>query len=83
MATGLQREVREETGLVINNFHETYKSGHITFFWGELPNENIKLSNEHSAYELKSLDEIFEKGYTINEIFIEAAEIALKQAIKA
>lgn len=82
MSVGLQREIREETGLIVNKFHKLYEKDHTTFFWGVLPGENIKLSDEHSTYELRSLDEIFKKGYIVSDNFLAAIREALKHAIK-
>lgn len=82
ISTGLQREVKEETNLVIHTFHKIHENGRLTFFWGNLPAGTIRLSDEHSSYELKTLDEINKKGYKISELFVEAAKIAVEEAIK-
>ena len=80
---GLVREVYEETGLTITNYRELYQDGNINFFWGYLPSGDIKLSNEHAAYQLLNIDEIGEKGYTMSDIIFNAIKKAYEVVHKA
>lgn len=80
---GLQREVKEETGLIITEFNEVHNDGNITFFWGHMPEGNVTLSDEHSAYHLLSIDEIGKKGYEMSDILFNAVKKAFELVFKA
>ena len=80
---GLKREVYEETGLIITNYHELYKDENVFFFWGHLPPGDIKLSDEHTGFEQLHLDEIGEKGYKMSDIFFRAIKKAYEEVQKA
>ena len=83
LAAGLQREVKEETGLTITDFEKVYRDGHITFYWGLLPKQDVVLSQEHSGHNLLSLDEIVNDGYKLSDIFLKAIKEAYKLVQKS
>lgn len=75
---GLQREVREETGLRISGFTKIYRDDRIHFYYGELPDQDIVLSHEHHGYSILHLDEINKDEYEISDIFLRAIKEAYK-----
>ena len=60
MEDGLLREVWEETGLRIKDPVKLHSNGNDTYYKAELPDSEVKLSDEHTEYELFTLDEIEE-----------------------
>ena len=78
LETGLQREVKEETGLTITNFTKIYRDGNITFYRGQLPAQDIVLSSEHSGYNLLHLDQIINGGFKISDTFLKAIKEAYR-----
>ena len=75
---GLKREVREETGLVLNNVESlNFVHGHKMFFKGQLPNSKIELSNEHDKYIIMSLKEA--DSAELASYFKEAIKRSLKR----
>ena len=60
MEDGLLREVWEETGLRIKDPVKLHSKGNDTYYKAELPDSLVKLSDEHTEYELFTLDEIEE-----------------------
>ena len=60
MEDGLLREVWEETGLLIKDPVKLHSNGNDTYYKAELPDSLVKLSDEHTEYELFTLDEIEE-----------------------
>jgi len=81
--TGLQREVKEETNLLLTSFTKIYRDDRIHFYWGLLPDQDITLSHEHSGYNLLHLDEIATEGYEISDIFLKAIKEAYKLVQKS
>lgn len=73
---GLRREVKEETGLIVTDYRKLYNHGNMNFFWGEMPQGEVKLSDEHTAYHLLNIDEINEKGYEISDLMFDAIKKA-------
>jgi 8-oxo-dGTP pyrophosphatase MutT (NUDIX family) len=55
---GLEREIKEETGLCIEGANELYSSGDETFYIADMPDAPIKLSEEHTEYKMVDIDEI-------------------------
>ena len=55
---GLVREVKEETGLDIENFKFIEKNENLNFFVCSLPKQPIKLSLEHTSFEFFAKDKI-------------------------
>jgi len=82
-ADGLRREVKEETGLIVNNYTKLYEFGTITYYMGQMPKGNIKLSKEHTDYFFFTIDEINNKGYPISKQFYSAIKEAYHQMFKA
>ena len=80
--TGLYREVKEETGLNIRNVRDLLQIDNITFYLGELPNEPITLSDEHSAYYISNFHEILKKGYIMSDILSKAVNLAYEEINK-
>ena len=60
MEDGLLREVWEEPGLRIKDPVKLHSNGNDTYYKAELPDSEVKLSDEHTEYELFTLDEIEE-----------------------
>ena len=58
LVDGLKREVEEETGLKISNVKKLnyIYDNRMHFYKAMLPAENIKLSDEHSEYELADMN---------------------------
>ena len=72
---GLLREVYEETGLTLAEPVESlYTKENISFFKAGMPQEDIKLSHEHTKYKFISVDEIPEN---ISSRFIKAIKATL------
>ena len=76
---GLQREVQEETGLLLSDYRELHQDGDVTFFWGPINKEEITLSKEHSAYYFLSIEEIGEKGYKMSDVFMNGIKRAYEE----
>ena len=55
---GLEREVKEETGLCIEGANELFSSGDETFYIADIPDAPIKLSEEHTEHKMVDIDEI-------------------------
>ena len=79
---GLRREVKEETGLIIVNYKKLYQFSTITYYMGQMPKGNIKLSNEHLDYFFFTINEINNKGYPISKHFYNAIKEAYNQMFK-
>ena len=72
---GLLREVYEETGLTLAEPVESlYTKENTSFFKAGMPQEDIKLSHEHTEYKFISVDEIPEN---ISSRFIKAIKATL------
>ena len=72
---GLLREVYEETGLTLAEPVESlYTKENTSFFKAGMPQEDIKLSHEHTKYKFISVDEIPEN---ISSRFIKAIKATL------
>ena len=72
---GLFREVYEETGLTLSEPIESlYAKGNTSFFKAGLPQEDIRLSHEHTEYKFISPEEIPEN---ISSRFIKAIKASL------
>tara|TARA_B100000686_G_scaffold320617_1_gene372468 strand:+ start:712 stop:1137 length:426 start_codon:yes stop_codon:yes gene_type:complete len=74
--TALEREVKEETGLDIDS-SKAQKVGTLdstTFYVLELPDQEIKLSDEHSGYKRVKLSE--PKEYNLSNKYKKAVEKA-------
>ena len=79
---GLRREVKEEIGLIVTNYKKLYEFGTVTYYMGEIPKGNIKLSDEHSDYFLLTVDQINKKGYKMSKQFYNAILEAYNQMDK-
>ena len=55
---GLRREVKEETGLSINNVEKVKDVGSKKYYKAELPIGKIKLSSEHSEHKMRQVKNI-------------------------
>jgi len=53
LTDGLKREVFEETGLKIKNIKKIKKVGNKHYYSAKLPKGKIKLSDEHTGFELR------------------------------
>ena len=72
---GLLREVYEETGLTLSEPIESlYTKENTSFFKAGMPQEDIKLSHEHTEYKFISVDEIPEN---ISSRFVKAIKASL------
>ena len=80
---GLRREVKEETGLIVTDYRKLYEFGNVTYFMGEMPKGNIKLSDEHEDYYFLTIDEINKKGYKMSKQFYDAILEAYSQMHKS
>ena len=58
IAAGLEREVKEETGLDIKNYKKVKVVGKMHYYEGKLPKGEIKLSKEHSDYKLRDVKNV-------------------------
>jgi 8-oxo-dGTP pyrophosphatase MutT (NUDIX family) len=76
---GLQREVKEETGLIITNYKKLYEFGNTSYYFGEIPKGEVVLSDEHSDYFFLTIDEINRKGFKISQHFMNAIKEAYAQ----
>lgn len=73
---GLIREVREETGLTIEDPKQLqFKHGNKTFFSAALPPGEVTLSDEHSKHSLYKFDEL--SDIKISDFFVSAIKEAL------
>ena len=70
------------SGLILKNANELIQNGNITFFWGRIPNGEITLSNEHTAYHISNYDEIMKKGFKISDQYAEAIDLAYQEVNK-
>ena len=72
---GLLREVHEETELELREpIKQIYAEGRATFFKAAMPQQEIKLSHEHTEHRFISVDEIPEN---ISDKFVRAIKKAL------
>ena len=72
---GLLREVYEETGLTLSEpIKSLYTKGNTSFFKAALPQEDIKLSHEHTEYKFISPEEMPEN---ISSRFVKAIKASL------
>jgi ADP-ribose pyrophosphatase YjhB (NUDIX family) len=72
---GLLREVYEETGLTLTEpIRSLYTKGNTSFFKVKMPQEDIKLSHEHTEYKFISLEEMPEN---ISSRFAKAIKASL------
>jgi len=72
---GLLREVYEETQLKLQEpIEELYSEGNITYFKANMPNQDIKLSHEHTEHKFVTVKTLPDD---ISENFIKAIKKAL------
>ena len=72
---GLLREVYEETQLKLQEpIEELYSEGNITYFKANMPNQDIKLSHEHTEYKFVNVKTLPDD---ISDNFIKAIKKAL------
>ena len=55
---GLLREVWEETSLKIKNPVKLHSNGNDTYYMADLPDTEIKLSDEHTEHKMFSLEDL-------------------------
>jgi len=55
---GLLREVWEETGLKISKPTKLHSKGNDTYYMADLPDTEIKLSDEHTEHKMFSLEDL-------------------------
>lgn len=80
LVEGLAREVREETGLDIKDVENlNLKVGNHHFFKAEMPDQEIRLSDEHTDYKLVSAEEVPEN---ISDKYRNAIEQVLSPNLK-
>ena len=78
MQDGLQREVWEETGLIIRRPEKLYSQGRDTYFKASMPkNKDISLSDEHTDYLLVDAADL--DSYDLPPKYLNAIKRALKQ----
>lgn len=73
LISGLRREVKEETGLDIENPIKIGQEDDIVFYYGDISSQklkNIKLSDEHSDFKLLTSKEVQEGEYSITPSFL-------------
>jgi isopentenyldiphosphate isomerase len=58
MEDGLLREVWEETGLKIKSPTKLHSNGNDTYYKAELPDQKVELSDEHTEYDMFSLEDL-------------------------
>ena len=58
MEDGLLREVWEETGLRIKDPVKLHSNGNDTYYKAELPDQEVKLSDEHTEHDMFSLEDL-------------------------
>jgi 8-oxo-dGTP diphosphatase len=75
---GLLREVKEETGLDINNPQKVFKEQRITYFKASMPSAKITLSHEHSGYDFFELGETQKDNFETSKKFKKAIKKAMK-----
>ena len=76
--TGLQREVWEETALILINPSELYSQGNNTYFKALLPNTGkISLSKEHTDYLLADIRDL--ENYDLPSKYANAIKRAFKE----
>ena len=75
LRVGLLREVREETGLELQEpIAQLYVEGRETFFKASDPEQEIRLSHEHTEYRFTSIADIPEN---ISDKFVRAIKKAI------
>ena len=76
--TGLQREVWEETGLIIIGPSEMYSQSNNTYFKASLPStRKISLSKEHTDYLLADIRDL--ENYDLPSKYVNAIKRAFKE----
>lgn len=60
--TGMKREVKEETGLVVGDYTFVGKIDNLDFYYCQYPEKRIKLSHEHTAFRFFSKDDLNPNG---------------------
>lgn len=58
MINGLLREVWEETGLHIKDPVKLHSDGNDTYYMADLPDTEVKLSDEHTEHNMFSLEDL-------------------------
>ena len=76
MQDGLQREVWEETGLVVVVPEKLYSQGRNTYYKVQLPQKKIHLSDEHTEH--KMVDDRDLESYDLPQKYIDAIKRAFK-----
>ncbi len=71
---GLEREVKEETGLVIEDYQLYKQKGNKHYFFLKYNSQPIKLSREHTDYRFYSKGEL-DKNKRFEKIAIEVLEM--------
>lgn len=71
---GLEREVKEETGLDIEHYHLYKQKGNKHYFFAKYNSQPIKLSREHTDYGFYSKNEL-DKNRRFEKIAIEVLEM--------
>ena len=64
---GLKREVQEETGLNLESAKEIAIYGKRTIYIADLPEGNIKLSEEHTDHKMIAVDDL--DSYDLKDIY--------------
>ncbi len=75
---GLMREVWEETGLHIKNPEKVHSHNNDTYYKADLPDSDVKLSDEHTEHKLLTLDEIKDLDAPLPSKYAKAIEETLK-----
>ena len=73
---GLQREVWEETNLVIRRPEKLYSQGKNTYYKAQLPQKKVSLSNEHTDHKMVDLRDL--KNYDLPSKYVDAITRAFK-----
>ena len=71
---GLEREVKEETGLDIKHYHLYKQKGNKHYFFAKYNSQPIKLSREHTDYSFYPKNEL-DKDKRFEKIAIEVLEM--------
>tara|TARA_R100000152_G_C6719513_1_gene145734 strand:+ start:326 stop:742 length:417 start_codon:yes stop_codon:yes gene_type:complete len=58
MEDGLLREVWEETGLRLREPVKLHSNGNDTYYKAEMPDQEVKLSDEHTEHDMFSLEDL-------------------------
>jgi len=73
---GLQREVWEETGLMVRRPEKLYSQGRNTYYKARLPQKRVSLSSEHVDYKMVDIRDL--ENYNLSSKYIDAVRRAYK-----